>query len=845
MPDSKGPVSNILKDPDFQNVINRGATEETYKFVCVNKQRIQEILERRLDVRLGLEYVMEPKLLIYDPKSRERGTLDPAFVAAKETLDAGDFGRAATLFDRMAPRLQGVSRNIVRDYQAYALAKDKKQMPARLELDQICGEEFYSPSAYWNLACCQLSEDMEQRLETFVAGLKHAPHPRLLDGAVYLGLFLNDARTVDWLPCLTYTEALLLYYKLEYEGAELSNQEKQAHVLRLGRYSVEGELVMPEPMNDRLPEAQIQRYMTGLLERKQPAAFEFWLRCRELISTNRYQHWEVKADFLEKTGRRAEAAKAFEEEFRARLRYFGILARNAKDRRRASELLQYTRRRLDTWLGFCWPELKNVGFNLFNMAKNFEKQYDTSIVSNRLRKIYDTEPPPLPPTPPTPTPTPENLSQILTTVGAECQSRLRDLSELSSVRWHLDTLLDALRRGSSDGSTEALGLLMGQWENYSRLVIDTERQTALLKAQTAYADLRKNLQRELTDQQWSLAGPFLNACKRVNESLARDAKLLPNLTVEAVTEGAVEVDSTAEHTGFALRVRCASGDTAVRLKGATLTLDDSVTTFALRDRLEEVQMQVGPTDTCVLSFDTAPNLRLIQPRTLQCVLAFEYAGGDYHTPPLKLQLVQRVCPPLPNDSPYISGRPLDPVEIEGHFFGRKEEQEAVLASVRDGQQRLRYVCGIRRAGKSSLLNSIEYEVGKRSLPLIPVYLSAGEVKSLTSVGRFLFNLLAKISSHSDIAGAGVQPPPEERCCENMPLAYSQFVKDLAEKIPGRRVLALLDDFQSLIEAASDARDHNPAVTSGIAGLLNIIYANGNPRARILWVFAGLRYSRNL
>src|ERR1035441_3446562 len=143
-------------------------------------------------------------------------------------------------------------------------------------------------------------------------------------------------------------------------------------------------------------------------------------------------------------------------------------------------------------------------------------------------------------------------------------------------------------------------------------------------------------------------------------------------------------------------------------------------------------------------------------------------------------------------------------------------------------------------GKSSLLNSIEYEVGKRSLPLVPVYLSAGEVKSLNSVGKFLFNLLTKISSHPDIAGAGVQPPSEERCCENMPMAYSQFAKDLADKIPGRRVLALLDNFQSLIEAASDARDHNPSFTSGIAGLLNIIYANGNPRARILWVFAGHR-----
>lgn len=38
-------ASTILEDPDFQKVINRGAGEETYQFVCVNKQKIQQILE--------------------------------------------------------------------------------------------------------------------------------------------------------------------------------------------------------------------------------------------------------------------------------------------------------------------------------------------------------------------------------------------------------------------------------------------------------------------------------------------------------------------------------------------------------------------------------------------------------------------------------------------------------------------------------------------------------------------------------------------------------------------------------------------------------------------------------
>jgi hypothetical protein len=66
------------------------------------------------------------------------------------------------------------------------------------------------------------------------------------------------------------------------------------------------------------------------VQKNQAVAFEFWLRCREVSAKSQYNHWEVKTDFLEKTNRKAEAAKAFQEELKCRLRYMGILAGNPR-----------------------------------------------------------------------------------------------------------------------------------------------------------------------------------------------------------------------------------------------------------------------------------------------------------------------------------------------------------------------------------------------------------------------------------------------------------------------------------------------------------------------------------
>jgi hypothetical protein len=725
------------------------------------------------------------------------------------------------------------------------------QMPARVHLNKLCSSGFTYSSAYWNLACCQLSNQMDQQLDALAKGLEVAPHPRLLEAAIYLGLFRNDPRLREWLPCLAVTEALLMWYLIEFE--QISAPEREGHLMRLARYLMQGEPPVPDPLKDRLSENEISHFITALLDRQQPQAIEFWLRCRGLISRNRFDYWELKTDYLEKVGKAEEAAKAFREELRCRL----VSLKNLFDRGEKNTFypISQTRKRAEKWLAQCMtPDLKTIGFNLYNMLATFEAQHKTQLVP-RTKKLNDWygSPEPTPPQPSTQTgATPSagsggsagaDFNGLATTVAVESQSHLHDVSTLPRVRWRLEEFLRALRSQGSRGSAESFQKLLVEWEGYSRHTTESEKRGALQRAQTAYNELKEKLRKELTEQQVVLLAPLLNACQRVNERLVRDLKLLPELAAEGIEGGPVALDYAAEQSVFAVRVRAISGDTSVRLKNASATLDDGVTEFAIRDQLSRFPVDVGTGSSAILTFEGPAGFRLRGNGTVRLDLSYECDGAEYSAQSLQLQVTHRSCPAIPDRSPYIYGRRINPQEIEGHFFGREREQAEVFESVRDGQQRIRYIEGIRRAGKSSLLSSIECVVEKDRLPLIPVYLNAGETAALDHAGKVLFNFLETIAKNENVASNGVLAPEQQHCIDNAPSAYSRFVAELAAKMPSQRVLAMVDELQALIEAVAAARPHNPSFAQGIIGILNLIREYATPQAQLLWLFAGQKASR--
>jgi hypothetical protein len=858
--------TSILQDPDFLQVAKKGEYEPIYEFVEHRLKEIQEMLVRRLDVRLSVEHVMMPEGKIFADNAAKRGQPDARFVNACEMLKKDEYQRAATAFDRLAKTLQGHRRDICRNFQAYALARQGEPVLARGHLIDLPQTRFHYPSAYWNLACCIPSEQNDQRLAVLAQGLEYAPHWDLLRGLVYLALLLEDRdQLCKWLPCLTFTEARLLSYYHRY--AEMDNAARDRAVVQLGRYRAHGEPEVPDPTDHRLPIDQMNRFIEALMELHQEPTIDFWLRCREWVGRNRYDYWQVRTDFLLRSQRpRLEAAKAMREELECRLEALDT------GRNTTPGFINYTRSRIEEALRLCMtPELRNVGHDIYNMVDTFDKKYPEVKPllprHQQIRRFYEEadgqggggkeggvttggkvkEPArgPAPEAAGKPA-APVNLDALLAQAGAECNARLHEVAHLPVVRRRLDEVADGLRQQQPD-SAGALDRLLGEWEGYGRHAGQGERQAALQRAQAAYAELRGRLEHDLSSQQMLLAGQLLGALQRVNSRLARDLDLLPRLTAEALDGEAAAIDPAAAKTAFAIRVRGEAGGEAgappVRLRQAVATLDDGETEFPLRDRLDDVPALVSADQSALLTFGWVPFRGPRQGRAVRLVLTYEFAGSRYTSEQLTVPLAFAACPPLPEQSPYISGRGLEPHEIEGHFFGREKEQELILESVKDGQQKIRYVEGIRKAGKSSLLHSIEHEIDRRGLPLIPVYWSTTAVTNCDHAGRILFNLLDAVAKHEKLATAGLVVPEEARCCENLPRAYDDFNRELEAKVRDRRVLVLVDDFQVLVETGNAAERGNPTLHTGIIGLLNKVYGSARPQARLLWLFAGHRASR--
>lgn len=179
-------AGTILVDRDFKTVINRGDHEETYEFARMNHDRIETLLRNRLKIHLGTEDVMMPVGTITVSRARARRQDNPQYIQGKKALKENDYGRAAQFFGQLSEWLDGKAREIASDYCAYSLAKAEQQVNARVYLNRLCDSGYSYASAYWNLACCLASNQMDQQLEALARGLDIAPHTRLLQGAVYL-----------------------------------------------------------------------------------------------------------------------------------------------------------------------------------------------------------------------------------------------------------------------------------------------------------------------------------------------------------------------------------------------------------------------------------------------------------------------------------------------------------------------------------------------------------------------------------------------------------------------------------------------------------------------------------
>jgi hypothetical protein len=836
-------VSSVVNEPAapaqdnaLRDVVRHGRHEGTLLYIKDHEEALRARLADRLKAKLSPDHLMYPEGSVYTPGRTKQ--LNPRFADGVEALKSGDFQKASTLFQKLVAQLPDRPRDIARSYEAFALAKNGDLLAARMALQPLTKAAFSYPSAHWNLACCVQPEQMDQRLEILAAALKHAPHMRILHGSVSLALILEDQRLREWLPLLPITEALLLAYSLNYD--ELDATARDQALFRLKLYIDKGEPTVPEPTAS-LSLGDVNGVAKTLLERRQVEAIEFWFRCREPMARRRYDYWQAKGDYYSDVGRKGDALDAFRQELQCRLSLFkpGATA--------PSYVISTIRKRSEERLLQCMvPQFREIGQDIYNRLVEADKVLKMSLVprSRRLQEYYghdEEEKPDEPINVPDLRGGLAALDTVLARAGAESHAQLHDIASLPQVRDTIQELIRTLPHVGADAAAQALAKLLDSWNKYAGLTSKEEQVAAIGTAHNLLAEVQGRFQSDLKGPQRLLASQLLEALVRVDRRLASSFKLLPHFAFDAVDGRELTIDPSAVTASFAIRIRCSQEDVAVQLQSAVAIIPGSVMEFPLKDKLDQVPTFVSPGQDAVLTFAYPGGGTLNTTQELRVELRYACGNGTFDSSgvlPLKFQASSRP----PALTPYIYGRRLEPSEIDGHFFGRESEQEAILDSVRAGQQKIRYIEGIRRAGKSSLLSSITHEIAKRGLPLIPVYWAPVGAGAVDHVGKIFHDLLSRIARAEEVSAAGVVLPDLDECCANLPGAYSKAEDELRRKCPNK-VLVMVDDFQTLVEAAHAARDANKDLRAGILGFLNLLYERANPSAQVLWILAGQRAFR--
>ncbi len=259
--------------------------------------------------------------------------------------------------------------------------------------------------------------------------------------------------------------------------------------------------------------------------------------------------------------------------------------------------------------------------------------------------------------------------------------------------------------------------------------------------------------------------------------------------------------------------------------------------------LKEFNASVSQNKSAVITLATSETLHPGVRCDIDVSLTYEYEGRECLLPAFHIEMTPEIGPELPSLSwsPYIRRRAIRPDEIEGHFFGRDKEEAFLLSSLRNGLNSAIYIEGIRRSGKTSLFNALQYRINQQAIPVIPAYIDLSlQMAGIQHVGQILYNIVEEVVALLHKSSIEVTPPNPKDFIENMSSAYRKFKNDVADSLTDHRLLILLDDFPKLLDRAKNASlTGDVKLHQGIRDLLDTIKSDcTSAHAKIIWIMAG-------
>ena len=146
------------------------------------------------------------------------------------------------------------------------------------------------------------------------------------------------------------------------------------------------------------------------------------------------------------------------------------------------------------------------------------------------------------------------------------------------------------------------------------------------------------------------------------------------------------------------------------------------------------------------------------------------------------------------------GRPLNPVESD-LFQGRDDILNKIKSSFFEGIQRERYfIDGIRRIGKTSILNFLPLNLPENVIPVLINLDKLGLNSTINSAG-ILFEFCRLIcNSTSKLANVNLELPDEITFNEHPARTFDNFLSIFKKELPGKKPFLMIDEFQVLLTA---------------------------------------------
>jgi len=233
---------------------------------------------------------------------------------------------------------------------------------------------------------------------------------------------------------------------------------------------------------------------------------------------------------------------------------------------------------------------------------------------------------------------------------------------------------------------------------------------------------------------------------------------------------------------------------------------------------EKVQLRsIPPQESEVVKF---PILRVKENNEESFCLTYKFRSREkeHASKLLKFKIPTKAFNDIP--SRYIHGRELF-LSDHLNFHGREDDIQNFLKFLPPlGQGRFIFLDGLRRVGKTSLINFL--------LPLLPenlapVNITTDEISTKSGTSDFLYEICERIARVlSD--DKDVKPPSTKSEFDQNPAkAFKDCLENFNELYPDRKILLILDEFQDIVKSIRDYEEE------GKPGLdetpLNLLRAN--------------------